>query len=150
MINIIKNDYFLIFVLLLSISITWLFDIKNQKYTKVINPSSVMALDTIIAFIFFTIILFITKKHLNLYQDIYKLNVYDYSYFLILGFVSIIIGFIWIEILKFHKLSKIKSYDYLIDILVTVVAFSFIMKGEFTWKKMIGVILFMIGMYLIN
>jgi drug/metabolite transporter (DMT)-like permease len=78
------------------------------------------------------------------------LNYIDISYFVILALLSTFVSFIWIEFLRIHNLKKITSYDYLIDILITVVAFTFIMKGEFTWKKIIGLPLIIIGMYLIN
>ena len=51
--KLLSNTYFLIFVLLISASLGWLFDLKNKHYTKIINPTSVLALDTIIGFVFF-------------------------------------------------------------------------------------------------
>ena len=148
--NILSNTYFLIIVLVISASLGWLFDIKNKYYTKIINPTSVLALDTFIGFIFFLIIYFITNKNKYIISDISKLNYIDISYFIILALLSTFVSFIWIEFLKIHNLKKIRSYDYLIDILITVVAFTFIMKGEFTWKKIIGLPLIISGMYLIN
>ena len=148
--NILSNTYFFIVVLIISASLGWLFDIKNEYYTKIINPTSVLALDTFIAFIFFLIIYFITNKNKYIISDISKLNYIDISYFIILALLSTFVSFIWIEFLKIHNLKKIRSYDYLIDILITVVAFTFIMKGEFTWKKIIGLPLMISGMYLIN
>ena len=83
-------------------------------------------------------------------SDINKLNYIDISYFVILALLSTFVSFIWIEFLRIHNLKKIRSYDYLIDILITLVAFTFIMKGEFTWKKVIGLPIMILGMYLIN
>ena len=148
--KLLSNTYFLIFVLLISASLGWLFDIKNKHYTKIINPTSVLALDTIIGFIFFILIYFITNKNKYIISDISKLNYKDISYFLILALLSTFVSFIWIEFLRIHNLKKIRSFDYLIDIIVTVIAFTFIMKGDFTWKKFIGLPLMIIGMYLIN
>lgn len=148
--KLLSNTYFLIFVLVISASLGWLFDIKNKYYTKIINPTSVLALDTIIGFIFFILIYFITNKNKYIISDISKLNYKDISYFLILALISTFVSFIWIEFLRIHNLKKIRSFDYLIDIMVTVLAFTFIMKGDFTWKKIIGLPLMIIGMYLIN
>jgi len=148
--KLLSNTYFLIFVLLISASLGWLFDIKNKHYTKIINPTSVLALDTIIGFIFFILIYFITNKNKYIISDISKLNYKDISYFLILALLSTVVSFIWIELLRLHDLKKIRSFDYLIDIILTVVAFTFIMKGDYTWKKIIGLPLMIIGMYLIN
>lgn len=148
--KLLSNTYFLIFVLLISASLGWLFDLKNKHYTKIINPTSVLALDTIIGFIFFILIYFITNKNKYIISDISKLNYKDISYFFILALLSTFVSFIWIEFLRIHSLKKIRSFDYLIDILITVVAFTFILKGEFTWKKVIGLPIMIIGMYLIN
>lgn len=148
--KLLSNNYFLIFVLLISASLGWLFDLKNKHYTKIINPTSVLALDIIIGFIFFILIYFITNKNKYIISDISKLNYKDISYFLILALISTFVSFIWIEFLRIHNLKKIRSFDYLIDIIVTVVAFTFIMKGDFTWKKNIGLPLMISGMYLIN
>lgn len=148
--KILSNTYFLILVLVISASLGWLFDIKNKYYTKLINPTSVLALDTFIGFLFFLIIYFITNKNKYIISDINKLNYIDISYFVILASLSTFVSFIWIEFLRIHNLKKIRSYDYLIDILITVVAFTFIMKGEFTWKKIIGLLIMILGMYLIN
>ena len=148
--KILSSTYFLFVVLVISASLGWLFDIKNKYYTKMINPTSVLALDTFIGFLFFLIIYFITNKNKYIMSDINKLNYIDISYFVILALLSTFVSFIWIEFLKIHNLKKIRSYDYLIDILITVVAFTFIMKGEFTWKKIIGLPLMISGMYLIN
>jgi drug/metabolite transporter (DMT)-like permease len=148
--KLLSNTYFLVFVLVISASLGWLFDIKNKHYTKIINPTSVLALDTIIGFIFFILIYFITNKNKYIISDISKLNYKDISYFLILALISTFVSFIWIEFLRIHNLKKIRSFDYLIDIIVTVVAFTFIMKGDFTWKKIIGLPLMISGMYLIN
>lgn len=148
--KILSNTYFLIIVLVISASLGWLFDIKNKYYTKLINPTSVLALDIFIGFLFFLIIYFITNKNKYIMSDINKLNYIDISYFVILALLSTFVSFIWIEFLRIHNLKKIRSFDYLIDIIITVVAFSFIMKGEFTWKKIIGLPLMVIGLYLIN
>ena len=148
--KILSNTYFLIIVLLISASIEWLFDIKNKYYTKIINPTSIIALDRFIGFLFFLIIYFITNKNKYIMSDINKLNYIDISYFVILALLSTFVSFIWIEFLRIHNLKKIRSYDYLIDILITVVAFTFIMKGEFTWKKVMGLPIMILGMYLIN
>ena len=147
--KILSSTYFLFVVLVISASLGWLFDIKNKYYTKIINPTSVLALDTFIGFIFFLIIYFITNKNKYIISDISKLNYIDISYFIILALLSTFVSFIWIEFLKIHNLKKIRSYDYLIDILITVVAFTFIMKGEFTWKKIIGLPLMISGMYFV-
>lgn len=148
--KLLSNNYFLIFVLLISASLGWLFDLKNKYYTKMINPTSVLALDTFIGFIFFILIYFITNKNKYIISDISKLNYKDISYFLILSILSTLVSFIWIELLRLHDVKKIRSFDYLIDIMVTVVAFTFITKGDFTWKKIIGLPLMIIGLYLIN
>ena len=148
--KLLSNNYFLIFVLLISASLGWLFDLKNKHYTKIINPTSVLALDIIIGFIFFILIYFITNKNKYIISDISKLNYKDISYFLILSILSTLVSFIWIELLRLHDVKKIRSFDYLIDIMVTVVAFTFITKGDFTWKKIIGLPLMIIGLYLIN
>jgi len=148
--KLLSNTYFLIIVLVISASLGWLFDIKNKYYTKLINPTSVLALDTFIGFLFFLIIYFITNKNKYIMSDINKLNYIDISYFVILALLSTFVSFIWIEFLRIHNLKKIRSFDYLIDIMVTVVAFTFIMKGEFTWKKVIGLPIMILGMYLIN
>ena len=148
--QLLSNTYFLIFVLVISASLGWLFDFKNKHYTKIINPTSVLALDTILGFIIFILIYFITNKNKYIISDISKLNYKDISYFFILAILSTLVSFIWIEFLRIHNLKKIRSFDYLIDIMVTVVAFSFIMKGDFTWKKIIGLPLMVIGLYLIN
>lgn len=148
--KLLSNTYFLIFVLVITASLEWLFDIKNKYYTELINPTSVFALDTIIGFIFFILIYFITNKNKYIISDIQKLNYKDLSYFLILPLIYISISFIRIELLKMHNIKKIRSFDYLIDIIITLLAFVFIMKGEFTWKKTIGLPLMIIGMYLIN
>ena len=148
--NLLSNTYFLLFILIIAASLEWLFDIKNKYYTKIINPTTVFALDTIIGFIFFILIYFITNKNKYIISDIKKLNYKDLSYFFILPLIYISISFIRIELLKIHNIKKIRSFDYLIDIIITLVAFVFIMKGEFTWKKIIGLPLMIIGMYLIN
>jgi drug/metabolite transporter (DMT)-like permease len=148
--KILSNTYFLVFVLVISASLGWLFDIKNRHYTKVINPTSVLALDIVIGFIFFVLIYFITNKHKYIISDINKLNYKDISYFLILSLLSTLVSFTFIELLRIHNLKKIRSFDYLIDIMVTVIAFSFIMKGDLTWKKIIGIPLMIIALYLIN
>jgi drug/metabolite transporter (DMT)-like permease len=148
--KLLSNTYFLIFVLVITSSLGWLFDIKNKYYAKIINPTSVLALDTIIGFIFFILIYFITNKNKYIISDISKLNYKDISYFFILAILSTLVSFIWIEFLRIHNIKKIRSFDYLIDIIITAVAFSFIMKGEFTWKKIIGLPLMVIGLYLIN
>lgn len=148
--KLISNTYFLIILLVISASLGWLFDLKNKHYTKIINPASVLAFDSIISFIFFIIIYFITNKNKYIISDISKLNYIDISYFIILALLSTFVSFIWIELLTLHNLKKIRSYDYLIDILITVVAFTFIMKGEFTSKKIIGLPLMILGIYLIN
>jgi len=148
--KLLSNTYFLIFVLFISGSLGWLFDLKNKHYTKIINPTSVLALDSIIGFIFFILIYFITNKNKYIISDISKLNYKDISYFLILALLSTFVSFIWIEFLRIHNLKKIRSFDYLVDIMITIVAFSFIVKGEFTWKKIIGLPLMTIGLYLIN
>jgi len=148
--KLLSNTYFLIFVLVISASLGWLFDIKNKHYTKIINPTSVLALDSMLGFIIFILIYFITNKNKHIISDISKLNYKDISYFLILAILSTLVSFIWIEFLRIHNLKKIRSFDYLIDIMVTVVAFTFMIKGEFTWKKIIGLPLMVIGLYLIN
>ena len=148
--KLLSNTYFLIFILVISASLGWLFNLKNKHYTKIINPTSVLALDTIIGFVFFILIYFITNKNKYIISDISKLNYKDISYFFILAILSTLVSFIWIEFLRIHNIKKIRSFDYLIDIIITVVAFSFIMKGEFTWKKIIGLPLMVIGLYLIN
>lgn len=148
--KLLSNTYFLVFILVLSASLGWLFDMKNKYYTKIINPTSVLALDSIIGFTIFILIYFITNKNKYIISDINKLNYKDIFYFLILALLSRFVSFISIEFLRIHNLKKIRSFDYLIDIMVTVVAFSFIMKGEFTWKKIVGLPLMVIGLYLIN
>jgi drug/metabolite transporter (DMT)-like permease len=148
--KLLSNTYFLIFVLLISASLGWLFDLKNKHYTKLINPTSVLALDTVIGFIFFILIYFITNKNKYIISDISKLNYKDISYFFILALLSTFVSFIWIDFLRIHNIKKIRSFDYLIDIMITIVAFTFIMKREFTWKKIIGLPIIIIGMYLIN
>tara|TARA_Y100000389_G_scaffold71076_1_gene67787 strand:+ start:23820 stop:24278 length:459 start_codon:yes stop_codon:yes gene_type:complete len=148
--KLLSNTYFLIFVLLISSSLGWLFDLKNKHYTKLINPTSVLALDTVIGFIFFILIYFITNKNKYIISDISKLNYKDISYFFILALLSTFVSFIWIEFLRVHNLKKIRSFDYLLDIIISILAFTFIMKGEFTWKKIIGLPIIIIGMYLIN
>jgi drug/metabolite transporter (DMT)-like permease len=148
--KLLSNTYFLIFVLVISASLGWLFDIKNKHYTKIINPTSVLALDSMLGFIIFILIYFITNKNKHIISDISKLNYKDISYFLILAILSTLVSFIWIEFLRIHNLKKIRSFDYLIDIMVTVMAFTFMIKGEFTWKKIIGLPLMVIGLYLIN
>lgn len=148
--NLLSNTYFLLFILIIAASLEWLFDIKNKYYTKIINPTTVFALDTIIGFIFFILIYFITNKNKYIISDIKKLNYKDLSYFFILPLIYISISFIRIELLKIHNIKKIRSFDYLIDIIITLFAFVFIMKGHFTWKKILGLPLMIIGVYLIN
>ena len=148
--NLLSNTYFLIFVLVIAALLEWLFDIKNKYYTQIINPTTVFALDTIISFIIFILIYFITNKNKYIISDIKKLNYIDLSYFLILPIIYISISFIRIELLKIHNVKKIRSFDYLIDIIITLLAFLFIIKGEFTWIKIIGLSSMISGIYLIN
>jgi drug/metabolite transporter (DMT)-like permease len=148
--NLVKNNYFLIIVLIISASIGWFITITNKYYTKIISPLSILALETFLKFIFFYIIVFLRGKNKYIVKDFHNLNYIDYVYFIILAFISISISLIWIEFLKHHSLKKIQSLHFVIDILVTLIAFTFIMKEDFTLKKLIGLPLMITGVYLIN
>lgn len=148
--NVLKNNYFLIIVLIITASIGWIITITNKYYTKIISPLSILALEIFLKFLFFNIILFLRDENKYIIKDFNNLNYIDYIYFIILAIISISLSLLWIKFLKHHSLQKIESLHFIIDILVTLIAFTFIMKDKFTLKKLIGLPLMISGVYLIN
>ena len=72
--NLLKNNYFLIIVLIISASIGWFITITNKYYAKIISPLSILALETFFKFIFFYIIVFLRGKNKYIVKDFNNLK----------------------------------------------------------------------------
>ena len=142
-----------LFIILYSILISFgavLISFKKKTFLIDYDESIVLLIESLLISIFLSIYVFLFKKNKNILNELAKISYNDWFYMLLFPFLMTFAGIIGAKIMKVNDITYLTILDTSLDIILTALLGYYIFNEKLNLKKVIGLILVLIGIILLH
>ena len=142
-----------LFIILYSILISFgavLISFKKKTFLIDYDESIVLLIESLLISIFLSIYVFLLKKNKNILNELAKISYNDWFYMLLFPFLMTFAGIIGAKIMKVNDITYLTILDTSLDIILTALLGYYIFNEKLNLKKVIGLILVLIGIILLH
>jgi uncharacterized membrane protein len=142
-----------LFIILYSILISFgavLISFKKKTFLTDYDESIVLLIESLLISIFLSIYVFLFKKNKNILNELAKISYNDWFYMILFPFLMTFAGIIGAKIMKVNDITYLTILDTSLDIILTALLGYYIFNEKLNLKKVIGLILVLIGIILLH